>query len=199
MLCDYNSSKRFNRSFHTSREPIPDLQPVVATEHTSRGRWVWLQLEAFKLQDDLWHLRGEDHKCAVQIVGVFLGVAWRLYDATVGGEVPGAFRTCGERMKGKRKKWENEMRPGQWEGAGLILLTDGLLNVLLVGWLFVVGIEKLCLPVSLLSEGEFIAHRWETTFIVLFNWRLHLVLCLFFSFPYGHKCPTPSLSVCVCV
>lgn len=56
----------------TSREAVPDLQPVVAAEHASRGRRVRLQLEALKLQNDFGHLRREDHEGAVQVVGVLL-------------------------------------------------------------------------------------------------------------------------------
>lgn len=77
----------------TSREAVPDLQPVVSAENTSRRRGVGLQLEALELQNDLGHLGGEDHECAVQVVGVFLREAGRLYDAAVGGEVPGALGT----------------------------------------------------------------------------------------------------------
>lgn len=33
----------------TFREPIPDLQPVVATEHSSWRIWVLLQVKTFKL------------------------------------------------------------------------------------------------------------------------------------------------------
>ena len=78
----------------TSREAVPDLQSVIAAENTRRGRGVRLQLKALELQDDLRHLGGEDHEGAVQVVGVFLQEAGRLYDTAVGGEVPGALGTC---------------------------------------------------------------------------------------------------------
>lgn len=56
----------------TAREAVPDLQPVVSAENTSRGRRVGLHLEALELQNDLRHLGGEDHERAVQVVGVLL-------------------------------------------------------------------------------------------------------------------------------
>lgn len=56
----------------TTREAVPDLQPVVSAENASGGRRVGLQLEALELQNDLRHLGGEDHERAVQAVGVLL-------------------------------------------------------------------------------------------------------------------------------
>lgn len=87
----------------TSREAIPDLQPVIAAEHTSRGRLVRFQLETLKFQNDLRHLRSEDHKGAVQVVGVFLWKARGLDDTAVRGEVSGTFWTCS-----KKKQIESE-------------------------------------------------------------------------------------------
>lgn len=77
----------------TSREAIPDLQPVVAAEHTSGRRLVRLQLKTLKLQNDLRHLGSEDHKGAVQVVWVLLRKTGGLDDTAVGGEISGAFRT----------------------------------------------------------------------------------------------------------
>lgn len=93
----------------TSREAIPDLQPVIATEHTSRGCLVRFQLETLEFQNDLRHLGSEDHECAVQVVWVFLWKARGLYDAAVGGEVSGTFWTC----RNKKQRQSHEMR---WNG-----------------------------------------------------------------------------------
>lgn len=90
-------STQLNVNLHcllTSRESIPDLEPVVAAEYTSWGCRIGLQLEAFKLQNDFWHLWGKYHKCTVQIVGILLWEPGWLYDADVGGKVPGTLRTC---------------------------------------------------------------------------------------------------------
>ena len=119
----------------TSGEAIPDLQPVVAAEDTSRGRRVRLQLEALELQNDLGHLGGEDHKRAVQVVGVFLREPRRLYDSAVGGEVPRAFGTCSKDQRRRRDgKWEDETKTGTKEGADAKLF-----EWLLVKW-SVVGV-----------------------------------------------------------
>ena len=78
----------------TCREAVPDLQPVVAAEGAGRRRGVGLHVEAVELHYDLGHLGREDHEGAVQVVGVLLGEARRLYDASGSREVPGALWTC---------------------------------------------------------------------------------------------------------
>lgn len=77
----------------TSGESVPNLQAIVAAEHSGRRLRVRLQLEALELQNDFRHLGGEDHEGAVKVVGVLLRKAGRLDDTAAGGEVPGTFRT----------------------------------------------------------------------------------------------------------
>lgn len=83
----------------TCREAIPDLQPVVPADGARRWRGVGLHVEAVELHHDLGHLGGEDHEGALQVVGVFLREARRLYDAPGSREVGGTFWTCGERRQ----------------------------------------------------------------------------------------------------
>lgn len=78
----------------TCREAVPDLQPVVSAERARRRRGVGLHVEAVKLHHDLGHLGGEDHKGAVQVVGVLLRETRRLDDASGSRKVPGTFWTC---------------------------------------------------------------------------------------------------------
>lgn len=81
----------------TCREAVPDLQPVVSAEGARRRRGVGLHVEAVELHHDLGHLGGEDHEGAVQVVGVLVGEARRLDDASGSRKVPGTFGTCEER------------------------------------------------------------------------------------------------------
>lgn len=98
----------------TSRKAIPNLQPVIAAEHTSRGRLVWFQLKTLELQNDLRHLGSKDHECAVQVVWVFLRKARRLYDTAVGGEVSGTFWACRNKIQGNvRRRDETGMQVRQ--------------------------------------------------------------------------------------
>lgn len=66
----------------TFRESIPDLQPVVATEHSSRRIGVLLQVKTFKLQDNLRHLRCKDDVGTLQAVGVFFREPRGLYHSS---------------------------------------------------------------------------------------------------------------------
>lgn len=74
----------------TLRETIPDLQAVILA--------VWrvpqLDVKLLKVQDDLRHVRGEDHEGAVQVVGVLLREPWGRDDSIAGGDVPGTFWSC---------------------------------------------------------------------------------------------------------
>lgn len=81
----------------TCGEAVPDLQPVVSAEGARRRRGVGLHVEAVELHHDLRHLGGEDHEGAVQVVGVLVGEARRLDDASGSRKVPGTFWTCEER------------------------------------------------------------------------------------------------------
>lgn len=81
----------------TCGEAVPDLQPVVSADGPQRRRGVGLHVEAVELHHDLGHLGGEDHEGALQVVGVLLGEARRLYDPPGSREVGGTFWTCGGR------------------------------------------------------------------------------------------------------
>lgn len=94
----------------TCREAVPDLQPVVSAEGARRRRGVGLHVEAVKLHHDLRHLGGEDHESAVQVVGILLGEARCLDDASGSRKVPGTFWTC----EAKRYWWVFKVSRRVW-------------------------------------------------------------------------------------
>lgn len=103
---DSSFSKDFSQLFLnvTFREAIPDLQPVIATEHSSWRVWVLLQVKTFKLQDNLSHLRRKDDVGALQAVGVLFREPRGLYHSTGSCIVLRTFGTCEQETKGTQ--WE---------------------------------------------------------------------------------------------
>lgn len=103
---DSSFSKNFSQLFLnvTFREAIPDLQPVIATEHSSWRVWVLLQVKTFKLQDNLSHLRRKDDVGALQAVGVLFREPRGLYHSTGSCIVLRTFGTCEQEAKGTQ--WE---------------------------------------------------------------------------------------------
>ena len=73
----------------TSREPVPDLQPVVFAVPLSAWQGVVLQVKGEEAEGDVHAGRDNNDEGALQVVRVFVGEARRLDETRGAGEVTG--------------------------------------------------------------------------------------------------------------
>lgn len=86
----------------TSREPVPNFQPVVLAVSISTWQGIVLQVKGEEGEGDIHSGRDNDDEGALEVVGVFVGKSRGLDEARGTGKVTGTVWTWDEDRETKR-------------------------------------------------------------------------------------------------